>query len=161
MRIADLSPRAKEKLRVQTIPYCFFELLVKWGVPNFKARWCKRLKMQEIAKFPGVHVTGVTPRRGKVNPIGYSKSSRTVVVAPLLEMPFKPTLPLNPLYASIGASGNCVFCPFQNRKAIKMIMSSSEYAQVIKEALSKIRKPGRYVKRWLGETPQTSITKYL
>ena len=149
------------KLRVQTIPHRFFELLVEWGCPNFKARWCKRLKMRELAKFPGVHVTGVTARRGKVGVVGYSRSSSTVVVAPLLETPHRPTLPLNPLYEKIQTSGNYMFCPFMNREAIRLIMSSSEYSHVIREALSKIKRPGRYVKRWLEEAPQASLLGFV
>jgi len=116
-------------------PIDFYDAVKKWGFPSFRRRWCmnifKRKVIQEYVKSLGRDVIMFTgdrfsdsTRRSKLlsmkGVIEYNKYWRQHTFHPIahwtlnnvLEYIALNNIELNPLYSTIGSSGNCVYCPF-------------------------------------------------
>jgi len=155
----------------------FFDCLERWGIPLYGVyRWCmhqfKRKVVETQTYF--VQVSGIriadSHFRVKRQPIEYFKMSRSIGVFPLLFWSTKEVLEyikandiqLNPCYARYGHSGNCMFCPYHNKKQIILTMQDPEWRHKILTALYKQRPKGNIRKkilaRWLKYSRYTTLS---
>lgn len=127
--------------------YDFYELIMRWGFPTYKRRWCmtvfKRNVLLEYTRsldkpvvvFTGDRLTDSNRRKkllGKRGIIEYNEYWKQYTVHPIAHWTINEifnymteySLELNPLYNVLGASGNCVYCPFITR---------AEYYKKLKE----------------------------
>jgi len=120
----------------------FFELARRWGFPHMFYRWCLwNLKARTIRQYAHVvTVTGIRAadsrvRREKAKVIDFIRVSGTYSVQPLFDWSKKEVhefmrrydIPLNQCYKKYGHSGNCMFCPYHDRRSIIQTMSDPEW----------------------------------
>ena len=154
----------------------FFECVKKWGIPLLGIyRWCMwQFKVKIIERYG--HLTQVlgikmsdSHRRRKVKPIDVIKSTGHVIVSPILGWTTEDVIdyikehgiPLNPCYTLFGHSGNCMFCPYHNKKQIILTMQDPEWRARILDALQYAKgKIAREVARkWLKISRQSVLLK--
>lgn len=154
----------------------FFELCKRWGIPIFRSyRWCKTLKLMEFKKYSCYfQVLGVkkcdSKLRSKFKSISYYKSTKSIGIHPILEWDNQKVLSylkennidLNPCYSIYGHSGNCMFCPYADKKHIILTMQDEYWRNKIIDILNDERnvkgKFGRFIKeRWLGYSKQRTL----
>jgi len=143
----------------------FFEALKKWGIPLFgKRRWCMYQFKQKLFQKHShmIQVIGIrrsdSQRRKKARMFEVFRQTNNVSVKPILSWNEKQVreyirshgIGLNPCYEICGHSGNCMFCPFHNKKQIILTMSLPEWREKILDAL-RVQKPnGRMGKKILN-----------
>lgn len=156
----------------------FFKCIKKWGIPIIgKYRWCLyQFKHKFFVKdtYP-VNVLGIknsdSKIRRRINQIDYVKMSRKITVNPILNWDKWMVLDyikdhgleINPCYSIYGHSGNCMFCPYHNKKQIIMTMRDEYWREKIIEALKHVR--GRISKeiaeRWFRYAFQYTIADFI
>jgi len=157
----------------------FFDLAKRWGFPHMFYRWCLwNLKARAIREYSHVvTVTGIRAadsriRKEKAKVVDFIRASGTYTVQPLLdwsksevyELLRRYDIPLNPCYEKFGHSGNCMFCPYHDKRAIIRTMSDPEWRAKILPILH-ARKDrldastvGRYIyEKWLRYSQQTVL----
>lgn len=113
----------------------FYELLVRWGFPSPRRRWCMTVFKRNVVLrflrelggnvivFVGDRLSdsgrrkSLLTRRGVLEYNGYWRqyTFHPIIhwsLGHVLEYIVRYNLELNPLYTTIGSSGNCVYCPF-------------------------------------------------
>jgi len=154
-----------ELIHLKRNEYEFYERVCKWGWPGPGRRWCMtEFKRKPIESFfrcrsPAAMVlVGVkawdSPRRRKYiinDGVAYRSSWGTVVVRPILHWTREHVITYikevglhdNPLYAELGESGNCVYCPFimDGRYYLNLRIRYPEWYRKI-EAVEKIVRNG-------------------
>jgi len=161
----------------------FFELMDKWGPPLlFAYRWCLyQLKIKAFKKYAYTYtVDGIRRQNSKVRqhlkPINVMKLTNRIAISPLITWNTQQVidyikdngLRLNPCYARFGHSGNCMFCPYADKRHIMLTLIDPYWREKIVSALKKHEnkmKKGSLGKtvfnRWMKNAPQLSITKFL
>jgi len=151
----------------------FFELCRRWGMPIFKGyRWCKTLKLEQFKKhshhFQVVGIKKSDSRlRSRFGIVSYYRSTKNVGIHPILEWNDEQVMEylkennvsLNPCYKIYGHSGNCMFCPYADKRHIILTMKDKHWRNKIIEILSDKRnekgKFGRFIRdRWLSYSKQ-------
>jgi len=141
----------------------FFRYMVKAGLPGINARWCMRVFKQELIKRlqPPFFVVGIKRSDSKKRSMIYtsffhrSKYSIGISILPILNWSKQDVydyirqqgLELSPCYKKYGHSGNCMFCPYHNKKAITMTLQDPYWKQKILAYLDKIYTTTDYAKR--------------
>jgi len=149
--------------------YDFFDYMVRAGIPGLKARWCMRVFKQELLKrlMPPFFVVGIkrsdSYRRFMIYTSFFHRSEYTIglSILPILNWSSSDILDyieehglkLSPCYKKYGHSGNCMFCPYHNKKAITLTLQDHYWRNKIINALSKIYTKSDYAekirKQWL------------
>jgi 3'-phosphoadenosine 5'-phosphosulfate sulfotransferase (PAPS reductase)/FAD synthetase len=157
----------------------FYELMdIMWGPPlMFAYRWCLyQLKAKAFEKAYSFTVDGVrradSNARRKAQLVKVIKLSGKVNVSPLVDWSKEQVLDyikehgldLNPCYKLYGHSGNCMFCPYANKRHIILTMNDPEWRAKILPALLKHKEKlakgsiGRTVyKRWTSGAEQKTL----
>ena len=127
--------RETQFIHIKYEKYDFWNLVSRWGFPGHRRRWCmttfKRVPLRK--SLSSGHSTPVmilgekfadSPRRKNIyqdkGTFEYNNYWRQYSVHPILHWQrnyilkyiANKKLPINPLYEEIGASGNCVYCPY-------------------------------------------------
>jgi len=159
----------------------FYQCLKSWGIPcSRKSRWCFwQFKERLIEKHARpVQVSGIKKSdsnvRRNIEEIGVFWR-KNITVKPLanwskedvLDYIKERGLELNPCYKAFGHSGNCVFCPYYDKRSIRLTMQHPYWRKKILDALnyintwSNLPKFSKYVlERWLKEAKNNSILLY-
>ena len=158
----------------------FFECMRRWGVPIIgKYRWClTQFKQRFFGDMRLTHVTQVmgirksdSNRRKNIDIIGVFRATKNVVVHPILTWNKKDVInfikqhniEINPCYKRYGHSGNCMFCPYHNRRQIILTLSDPVWREKIlvslKSGKGKISREKYRI--WLKLSRQTVLTKTL
>jgi len=152
----------------------FFEALRKWGTPIIgKYRWCLyqfKLKLVEKHAY-GVQVLGIrkedSSRRRNIGFINVSRLTKTVCVQPVFDWTRNQVvkyirehgLDINPCYRIYGHSGNCMFCPYHDKKSIILTLRDPLWRSKILSSLGYAR--GRIsretMKKWVKLSKQTVL----
>jgi len=158
----------------------FFECIGRWGLPLIgKWRWCLwqfKVRVMRRRSRP-VQVAGIkrsdSYRRRTAKPVEYYKQSGFVVVSPLLEWSKAKVLDyirergvrLNPCYALYGHSGNCMFCPYHDRKKVVLTLRDPEWREKILSALARVKRGGRLVEEkkrlWLSAAREVGMEAFI
>jgi 3'-phosphoadenosine 5'-phosphosulfate sulfotransferase (PAPS reductase)/FAD synthetase len=160
----------------------FFALMDRWGSPLIGAyRWCLyQLKRKAFERAHNITVDGVkrsdSRRRSRLGVVNVTKFEGKVAVSPIFDWSREQVLQyikdhglsLNPCYRLYGHSGNCMFCPYADRRHIVLTMSDPEWREKILSALRRSEERmlrgsiGRYVyRRWVRHSAQTTLEAYL
>lgn len=156
----------------------FFELMDRWGPPlMFAYRWCLTQKDEAIRRHAHfVTVSGVkrsdSRARSKLPALSFYRRSDRLDVKPILDWTDgdvykyikEHNVPVNPCYKLYGHSGNCMFCPYADRKHVVGVMSDPEWRAKIEGALLRHRERmmrgsiGRDVyERWMRWAGQLTL----
>jgi len=152
----------------------FFECVKKWGVPLLGIyRWCMwHFKIKVVQKYSHLtQVTGIKKsdsyHRRNVKPIDVVRATKFITVNPILEWSTGEVIDfikehgvrLNPCYDLIGHSGNCVFCPYHNKKQIVLTLQDPEWRARILGALqyAKGRLSRKIARRWMKLAKQSVL----
>jgi 3'-phosphoadenosine 5'-phosphosulfate sulfotransferase (PAPS reductase)/FAD synthetase len=156
----------------------FYELMEKWGPPlMFAYRWCLyQLKAKAFEKAYSFTVDGVrradSNARRKTQLVSVIKLSGKVIVSPLVDWTKEQVLDyikshgldLNPCYKLYGHSGNCMFCPYANKRQIILTMNDAEWRNKIlpvlvrhKDKLAKGSISRTVYKRWTSWAEQKTL----
>jgi len=161
----------------------FFELMDRWGPPLlFAYRWCLyQLKIKAFNKHAYYYtVDGIRRENSKIRKglkaINVLKIAKRIAISPLTTWTTQQVIDyikdngfkLNPCYARFGHSGNCMFCPYANKRHITLTLADPYWREKIVSALkkheNKMKKGsiGRSVfNRWMKNTPQLSLAKFV
>jgi len=159
----------------------FYELMDRWGPPLMFYRWCLyKLKADGFKYAENFTVDGIrkadSKARRKLSLINISKLFGKISVSPLIDWTKKQVLEyiekheveVNPCYKLYGHSGNCMFCPYADKRHIALTMSDPEWRNKILPTLLKHKEKmmkgsiGRSVyERWVKEAFQTTLTKFM
>ena len=137
-------------------PYDFYEVMIKWGIPGLKARWCMdKYKIQPLRRFvPPFFVLGIrrtdSTRRAQIYTAPIIRAEwhvKRILILPLLNWTKQDVydyirqqgLELSPCYKKYGHSGNCMFCPYHRKKAITLTLQDPYWREKIINALKQIR----------------------
>jgi 3'-phosphoadenosine 5'-phosphosulfate sulfotransferase (PAPS reductase)/FAD synthetase len=150
----------------------------KWGPPLlFAYRWCLyQLKKKAFEKAHYFTVVGVrwadSKVRRRLQLVDVVKVSRKVAISPILDWTKNQVsgyirdhgVQLNPCYKLYGHSGNCMFCPYADKKHIALTMGDPEWRGKILPILLKHKEKmmkgsiGRSVyRRWVEGAIQTAL----
>jgi len=152
----------------------FFECLKKWGIPLIGVyRWCMwQFKVKVLEKYSYItQVTGIKQsdsyRRRNVKLIDIVKATRNIIVNPIIEWTTDDVIdyikehgvPLNPCYDVLGHSGNCVFCPYHNKRQIFLTLQDPEWRGKILDTIRYNKGPigKRIANQWFKLSRQTTI----
>ena len=159
----------------------FFELMDKWGPPLlFAYRWCLyQLKLKAFQKTHIFNVDGIRRAdsrvRRKLNLISVFKMHGRVSISPLLDWSKGQVIDyirehgvsLNPCYVKYGHSGNCMFCPYADKKHIILTLSDPEWRNKILSVFEKHKNKlmkgsiGRSIyERWMKYGKQYALTTF-
>jgi len=146
----------------------FFECLRKWGIPVIGIyRWCLwQFKVKVFEKhlsYSLIQVSGVrredSRARAKLGLIEIHRLFNAIIVNPIINWTRRQVLnyirehgvPLNPCYKIYGHSGNCMFCPYHDKKAIRLTMQDPEWRNKIISALRHCKAPlgKKTLRRWM------------
>jgi len=147
----------------------FFDYMVKAGLPGPHARWCMRVFKQEPIRrlLPPFFIAGIkrsdSSNRARNYTSFFHRSEYTVGTLILLLLNWGKRhvyeyikwqgLELSPCYRKYGHSGNCMFCPFHDRKSIAMTLQDPYWRRKILSYLGKIYTKTDYAewikKRWM------------
>ena len=142
----------KKLVHVKREDLDFFDCLRKWGIPVIgKYRWClSQFKQRFFADKRLSHITQVTGikwadsnRRKHASFIEVFRITKSVIVHPILTWSKKDVnnyvkqhgLELNPCYGICGHSGNCMFCPYHDKRSVILTLSLPEWREKILSAL--------------------------
>jgi 3'-phosphoadenosine 5'-phosphosulfate sulfotransferase (PAPS reductase)/FAD synthetase len=159
----------------------FYELMDRWGPPlMFGYRWCLyQLKKKAFEKAHYITVDGIRRADSKVRRrlklINIVKVSKKVAISPIIDWTKSQVidyirgcgLDVNPCYKLYGHSGNCMFCPYADKKHIILTMNDPEWRAKILPVLNRHKEKlakgsiGRSVyNRWITGAMQSTITLY-
>lgn len=155
----------------------FYELAMKWGIPLlFAYRWCMTLKVKLFNKHSHkVCVDGIRhdprsqARRKMTHFYVKFKMTNRLAVSPILWWSAKEAynyilkngIPLNPCYRIYGHSGNCMLCPYANRKHIILTMSDPYWREKITQVIQNDIEMAKRKGKKLGSIKQSVINKWL
>jgi 3'-phosphoadenosine 5'-phosphosulfate sulfotransferase (PAPS reductase)/FAD synthetase len=161
----------------------FYELAERWGPPLLGAyRWCLyRLKKPAFRQGRYILVSGVRRADSKVRRRGswinrLLITDRQVVINPIFEWSREMVLdylkdrgvPLNPCYSRYGHSGNCMFCPYADKKHIVLTMQDEYWRSKIllmlerhREGLMKGSIGRRIYEDWTAKWRVGNITPWI
>jgi 3'-phosphoadenosine 5'-phosphosulfate sulfotransferase (PAPS reductase)/FAD synthetase len=161
----------------------FYDLMYRWGPPlPYAYRWCLRQLKQKIFRSSSywINVSGIklldSNRRARMDHLNYVKATGKLSVLPLFNWTEKQVsryikehgVPVNPCYGMYGHSGNCMFCPYADRRHVLLTMSDPFWRGKIMGALTKHREKlmrgsiGRLIyKRWVEASSQTTLQAYV
>ena len=160
----------------------FYELMDRWGPPLVASfRWClTHLKGEAFKHAYYFTVTGMKRAdsrvRGKLSVVSVSKVTGQLMFSPILDWTKSQVLKyiescgieLNPCYKLYGHSGNCMFCPYADKRHILLTMSDPAWRNKILPILQKHReqmmkgKMGKLVyKKWTEGVLQTTISSFM
>jgi 3'-phosphoadenosine 5'-phosphosulfate sulfotransferase (PAPS reductase)/FAD synthetase len=160
----------------------FYELMSKWGPPLLLVyRWCLyQLKLKAFSNAYTFVVDGIrradSKVRRKLRLINVMKLSDKISVSPLINWSKRQVLQyikqhgieLNPCYAKYGHSGNCMFCPYADKRHIILTMSDPEWRGKILSVFQKHREKmargsiGREIyRRWIKNSMQSTLERFI
>jgi len=157
----------------------FYELMDRWGPPlMFGYRWClSQLKAEAFSKYTEHFVVdGIkrsdSRRRKKLKLITVMRVSDKITVSPLIDWNSKQVydyirkhgVNINPCYTKYGHSGNCMFCPYADKRHILLTINDPEWRNKILPILIKHKEKmmkgsiGRSVySRWIEGAVQRTL----
>jgi 3'-phosphoadenosine 5'-phosphosulfate sulfotransferase (PAPS reductase)/FAD synthetase len=132
----------------------FYEVMDKWGPPlMFTYRWClKHLKAPAFKSSYYFLVDGIrrseSSKRRRLTEVTMSRVLRDrVSISPIIDWTDSQVysyikqhgIELNPCYKLYGQSGNCMFCPYADKRSIILVMNDPEWRNKILPILEKHR----------------------
>lgn len=145
-----------DKLRIVQREINFFDKVREWGPPLIGiSRWClHQFKLKLIKRYARkIQVLGIrnsdSSIRMKLKPIDWSYLTKSITVHPIISWSDEEVynyirdhgLDLNPCYDLCGHSGNCMFCPYHDKKAIILTLQDPYWRSKILSALKEGRGP--------------------
>ena len=155
----------------------FFDLIKKNGVPTPTSRWCLRLmKLEPMKKYSHhIQVTGMkrtdSKARKNIQPVYRSKNTDNLLINPIREWSDRTVLryikkhgiPLNPCYSLYGHSGNCMLCPFHDKRAVLLTMQDPFWRRKVIEASNHVygRISKEKMETWIRMSSQKTLRRFL
>jgi len=154
----------------------FFDCMRRWGVPVLGFyRWClHQFKRKLIEKHAEKIVLSGEKRsdsvvRRKVDLATYFRTTEKISVHPIAFWTTEQVrkrikehgLEICPCYSIFGHSGNCMFCPYHNKREIIRTLQDSEWRERILSALACTRGEGRVrreiLEKWISCSRITAL----
>jgi 3'-phosphoadenosine 5'-phosphosulfate sulfotransferase (PAPS reductase)/FAD synthetase len=147
----------------------FFELMDRWGPPLLFYRWCLyQLKRNAFKKSYKIQVCGIRKSdskvRKKVSIFDFLNNKYTI--NPIIDWNKEQVtdfikdhgIEINPCYKLYGHSGNCMFCPYHDKKSIILTMNDDCWRNKILSSL--IKNKEKCIKGKIGREIFERWTKY-